>query len=48
MKCRRKNKILSKNLENKKDLERELNIEDMIRGDESAKIYTGLSNLVSI
>ena len=43
--CRRKNKILSEKLENKKDLERELNTEDMIRDDESVKFYTGLPNL---
>ena len=43
--CRRKNKILSEKLENKKDLIRELNTEDMIRDDESVKFYTGLPNL---
>ena len=43
--CRRKNKILSEKLENKKDLKRELNTEDMIRDDESVKFYTGLPNL---
>lgn len=43
--CRRKNKILSEKLENKKDLKRELNTEDMIRDDESVKLYTGLPNL---
>lgn len=43
--CRRKNKILSAKLENKKDLKRELNTEDMIRDDESVKFYTGLPNL---
>ena len=37
--CRRKNKILSEKLENKKDLKRELNTEDMIRDDESVKFY---------
>ena len=43
--CRRKNRILSEKLENKKDLKREINIEDMIRDDESVKFYTGLPNL---
>lgn len=42
--CRRKNKILSEKLENKKDLKRELNTEDMLRDDESVKFYTGLPN----
>lgn len=37
--CRRKNKILSEKLENKKDLKRELNTEDMIRDDESVKMF---------
>ena len=43
--CWKKNKILSEELKNKKDLERELNTEDMIRDDESVKFYTGLPNL---
>ena len=43
--CRRKNKILSEKLENKKGLKRELNTEDMIRDDDSVKFYTGLPNL---
>ena len=43
--CRRTNKILSEKLENKKDLKRELNTEDMIRDDDSVKFYTGLPNL---
>lgn len=42
---RRENKILSEKLENKKDLKRELNTEDMLRDDESVKFYTGLPNL---
>ena len=43
--CKRKNKILSEKLENKKDIKRELNTEDMIRDDESVKFLTGLPNL---
>ena len=43
--CRRQYKILTENLESKKDLKRELNAEDMLRDDESVKFYTGLPNL---
>ena len=42
---RRKNIILSKKLENKKDLKRELNTKDMMRDDESVKFCTGLLSL---
>ena len=42
--CRRKNKILSEKLENKKDLKRELNTDDMIN-DEWTKFYTDLPDL---
>ena len=42
---RRKNKILNEKLGNQKDLKREFNTEDMIRDDESVKLYTGLPNL---
>ena len=40
---RGKNKILSEKLENKKDLKRELNTEDMISDDESVKLYANLA-----
>lgn len=43
--CRRKVKILEEKLENKKQLKRELFIEDMLRDDESVKFYTGLPNI---
>ena len=43
---RRKYRILSEKLENKKELKRELNTGDMLRNDESVKFYTGLPTLL--